>query len=155
MVRRRKIKFYITMKKWEQLQLTLDNAQLEAGQRTICIKHKHFFQGNEGSRYWIWNFHRFFSEGTHTRVWFLQCLQQEFVWISILWVFKLSRFNCVYEFAKFLPKIRYNPSKIIEELIFPLFLIISPSVLVIIETSIKKIWLKQVIKETKMKKKFI
>ena len=52
-------------------------------------------------------------------------------------------------------KFRYNPSKIIEEFIFPLFLIISLSVLVIIETSIKKMWLKQVIKETKMKKKFI
>ena len=30
--RRKKIKFYILMEKWEQLQLTLDNSKAEEGQ---------------------------------------------------------------------------------------------------------------------------
>ena len=80
--RRKKIKRYILMKKWMQLQLTLDNSKFEDGQRSY-LDNKQIC-----SRQWEFKFlnvifYKFCWEGTSEIVWFLECLQQGFVWSSI------------------------------------------------------------------------
>ena len=101
----KKIKFYILMKKWEQLQLTLNNLK-SAKRQGNYLDNKQIC-----SRQWQFEFlnvifYRFCSEGTSDEtVWFLECFQQGFVWSSIFWVFKLSRVNWVYEFPNFSPQI--------------------------------------------------
>ena len=79
------------MKKWEQLQLTLDKA-------IISIKHK-FVQDEKSSSYRMWFFYKFCLEGTSD--WFLECFLQVFVWSLIFLIFKLSRVNLCLWISKF------------------------------------------------------
>ena len=71
------------------------------------------------------SFYRFCSEEISEIVWFLECLQQGFVWSFISWVFKLASVNCVYEITKFSPQIQVKYFKNIAEFTFSLFLIIN------------------------------
>ena len=50
--RRKKIKFY-NEKKWEQLQLSLNNSNPKRDKTITRMKHK-FIQGNEKLSYWMW-----------------------------------------------------------------------------------------------------
>ena len=68
------------------------------------------------------NFCRFWLKRTSEIIWFLECLQEGFVWSSIFWVFSYQKSTVFMNFQEFLLKFKKNPSKILEELIiFPSF----------------------------------
>ena len=94
--------------KWKLLQLTLDDSKSEEGEgnyydQTINV------QANEILSFSNMNFSRFFSEGSSKIFWFLRCLQQEFAWTWLFWVFKLSRVKSVYDFPKLTPQLYVKP----------------------------------------------
>ena len=64
------------MKKWEQLQLTLDNLKSENG-RDDYLDNTQIWSRQREFQFLNVNFYRFFSEVTSEIVWFLECLQQE------------------------------------------------------------------------------
>ena len=101
--RRKNIKFYISLRnEWEQLQSDSWLSVFQDPKRNeaiIWITHK-LVQDNESL-----SFRVFYSDGGTSEIdRFLECLTRVCM-TSILWVFKLSRVDWVYEFRIFSPQI--------------------------------------------------
>ena len=129
---------YIAMKKWEQLQLTLNNSKSEGGQDHYFHITQKFFKAMR-SRVLEFEFVLvlFWRDQRKNSIYGVPSTR---IYCSTFWVFELSyRESTLFmRFQNFLLKFQQNPSKRFADLIFFLFVVISYA-MVKIEASNTKI----------------
>ena len=131
---------YIAMKKWEQLQLTLNNSKSEGGQDHYFHITQKLFKAMR-SRVLEFEFVLvlFWRDQRKNSIYGMSSTR---IYSSTFWVFEVSyrESNFFMRLQNFLLKFQQNSSKRFEEMIFFLFFVISFAMMKI-EASSRKIWL--------------